>query len=95
MIFYICVGNLPLAHGTDLLSFRPEGPCLGERRVDSYGTPSPYAFHTYSVVGKRIDHLASGLNHTSLVPPDSCGLKLVGIYSRNCPEWVIAEQACY
>eukprot|EP01084_Bolivina_argentea_P116329 206716_1 len=75
------------------IQIRPEGPCLGQRMVDSYGTPSPYHFHTYNVVGKRIDHLACGLNHASLVPPNSSGLKLLGIYSRNCPEWVIAEQA--
>ncbi len=62
--------------------------------MDSYGNPSPYTFQTYSVVGKRVDHLASALRHKSLVSPTSSGLKLLGIYSKNFPDWCISEQVC-
>jgi long-chain acyl-CoA synthetase len=27
--------------------------------------------------------------------PNEDGMRLLGLYSRNRPEWVIAEQACF
>lgn len=45
-----------------------------------------------SEVEERVDNFASGLEEEKLTPPNPDGLKLLALYSRNRPEWVIAEQ---
>lgn len=40
-------------------------------------------------------NFGSGLIHLGLAPPNSDSMKLLGFYSKNRMEWVIAEQACY
>lgn len=47
---------------------------------------------TCSEIEERVDHFASGLEEERLTPPNPDGLKLLALYSRNRPEWVIAEQ---
>lgn len=42
-----------------------------------------------------MDHFASGLEHEGLTPPNPDGMKLLALYARNRPEWVIAEQAAF
>lgn len=41
-----------------------------------------------------MDHFASGLEQEGLTPPNPDGMKLLALYSRNRPEWIIAEQVC-
>eukprot|EP00752_Nemacystus_decipiens_P010605 g9443.t1 len=77
------------------VSVNPDGPCLGRREVDSEGNPTPYIFETYLEVEERIDHFAAGLEQEGLTPPNPDGMKLLALYSRNRPEWVIAEQATF
>lgn len=43
-------------------------------------------------IEERVDHFASGLEQEGLTPPNPDGMKLLALYSRNRPEWVIAEQ---
>lgn len=64
------------------------GICLGWR--SSQG--SPYQWLTYSEVLTRAKNFGSGLLSMGLSPGVH---SMVGIYSRNCPEWVIAEQGLY
>lgn len=45
-------------------------------------------------VEERIDHFAAGLEQERLTPPNPDGMKLLALYSRNRPEWLIAEQVC-
>jgi len=64
------------------------GICLGWRNSPIL----PYQWLTYEEVLLRAQNFGSGLI--------SMGLKtgmhtMVGIYSRNCPEWVICEQGLY
>lgn len=46
-------------------------------------------------IEERIDNFASGLEEEVLTPPNADGMKLLALYSRNRPEWVIAEQAAF
>ncbi|CAM9792230.1 unnamed protein product, partial [Hapterophycus canaliculatus] len=46
-------------------------------------------------VEERVDHFASGLEQEGLTPPNPDGMKLLALYSRNRPEWIIAEQAAF
>ena len=38
--------------------------------------------------------LAAGLLHSRLVEPGPDGHRFVGIYSKNCEEWVLTDLAC-
>jgi len=64
------------------------GPCLGFRKTLFSG----YQWMTYEEVIKRAENFGSGLISMGLSPGVHT---MVGIYSKNCPEWVIAEQGLY
>ena len=64
------------------------GPCLGSRP----SVFSPYSWITYDDVVTRAKNFGSGLLNMGL----SSGVHtMVGVYCRNCPEWIIAEQGLY
>jgi len=64
------------------------GLCLGWRNSPGH----PYQWLTYSEALLRAKNFGSGLLSMGLCPGMN---SMVGIYSRNCPEWVIAEQGLY
>ncbi|XP_044760121.1 long-chain-fatty-acid--CoA ligase 5 isoform X2 [Coccinella septempunctata] len=64
------------------------GPCLGWR--DSYNRP--YQWMTYNEALLRAKNFGSGLVSLGLAPNPQT---IVGIYSVNCPEWILTEQAVY
>ena len=64
----------------------PDKNFLGKRIDNGLGA---YEWETYEQVWVRIKNLASGLNKLGVTS------KNIGIYSRNRPEWLIAEYACY
>jgi len=73
----------------------PQRPCLGYRAIDGDGNASPYIWYSYTQVAERINNLAAGLKHEGLLPPNEDGMKLLAIYMKNRPEWILSEQACY
>ncbi|XP_046419326.1 long-chain-fatty-acid--CoA ligase 5 isoform X1 [Neodiprion pinetum] len=64
------------------------GPCLGWHE----GKNKPYQWLHYNETLLRARNLGSGLIACGLVPGPQT---LIGLYSQNCPEWVLTEQACY
>jgi long-chain acyl-CoA synthetase len=64
-------------------------PFLG-RRVVVNGEAGPYIWETYGQVLKRVEAIGSSMVKLGIQERES-----VGLYSINCPEWVIAEHACY
>lgn len=60
--------------------------CLGWRPDPD----APYQWLTYRDTLSRITNLAAGLKSLGLAKHS-----LVGVYSQNCPEWVIFEHAAY
>lgn len=64
------------------------GPCLGWRD----GPNKPYQWIHYNETLLRARNLGSGLVSCGLTPGPQT---LVGLYSQNCPEWILTEQACY
>ncbi|XP_034946789.1 long-chain-fatty-acid--CoA ligase 1 isoform X2 [Chelonus insularis] len=64
------------------------GPCIGWRD----GPTKPYQWLNYNETLLRAKNLGSGLISCGLIPGTQT---LVGLYSQNCPEWVLTEQACY
>ena len=73
----------------------PLGPCLGFRAVSSSGEATPFIYSSYTEVVARIDAIAAGLDSMNLVTPNDDGLKLLGIYMKNCMEWTLSEHAVY
>ena len=64
------------------------GFCLGWRNTQIL----PYQWLTYNEVLLRAQNFGCGLLNLGLTPGEQTR---VGIYARNCPEWVIAEQGMY
>jgi len=62
------------------------GPCLGWRESRN----KPYQWLHYNEALLRARNLGAGLVHLGLSPKS-----YVGVYSTNCPEWILAEQALY
>lgn len=52
----------------------------------------PYQWLSYNETLLRAKNFGSGLISQGLVPGSNT---FIGIYSQNCPEWVITEQATY
>ncbi|CAK9819906.1 Long-chain-fatty-acid--CoA ligase 1 [Anthophora quadrimaculata] len=64
------------------------GPCLGWRD----GPNKPYQWLHYNEALLRAKNFGSGLVSLGVTPGPHT---LVGLYSQNCPEWILTEQACY
>ena len=71
------------------------GPCLGFRAVSTTGQATPFIYSSYTEVVARVDAIAAGLDTMNLVLPNEDGLKLLGIYMKNCMEWTISEHSIY
>ncbi|KAG8257671.1 hypothetical protein J6590_043950 [Homalodisca vitripennis] len=64
------------------------GKCLGWHD----GPNRPYQWLHYNETLLRARNLGSGLVSLGLAPSPST---YIGIYSQNCPEWVLVEQGAY
>jgi len=64
------------------------GPCLGWRE----GSNKQYTWMRYEEALLRAQNFGSGLVSLGLQAGSNT---LVGIYSQNCPEWVLAEHGLY
>lgn len=64
------------------------GPCLGWRE----GPNKPYQWLNYNEALLRAKNFGSGLVALGLAPSPTT---FVGIYSQNCPEWILTEQGAY
>ncbi len=77
----------------------PLGPCLGFRATSSNsGYATPYVYGSYGECVARIDAVACGLERGGgerLLDRNEDGMLLLGIYMKNCMEWILAEQAVY
>lgn len=68
--------------------FLPEnGKCLGQVNIET----KSIQWLTYGDVLKRSKYLADGLLRLGLEPRKN----LVGIFSKNCPEFTLIEYGCY
>eukprot|EP00898_Chlorokybus_atmophyticus_P000746 jgi/Chlat1/1672/Chrsp127S01906 len=63
-------------------------PCLGWRPTVN-GEPGPYKWMTYKQAYDTALNFASGLRDLGVEPQGR-----VGVYSVNCPQWMLTIQAC-
>jgi len=73
----------------------PLGPCLGFRAISTSGFATPYVYSSYTESIARVDAFAAGLDRLELVQPNDDNLLLLGIYMKNCMEWILAEHGVY
>jgi len=91
-----CAGCLTLyealRRGRDV---NPLGPCLGFRATSTRGLATPFVYSSYVEVVARVDAIAAGLDSLNLVARNDDGMLLLGLYMKNCMEWVLSEHAVY
>jgi long-chain acyl-CoA synthetase len=76
-------------------SLNPLGPCMGFRATSTTGFATPYIYCSYSECLARIDAFAAGLETLNLVERNPDNMLVLGLYMKNCMEWVLAEHAIY
>lgn len=68
----------------------PNNPMLGKRqKLDSKLQSDPYYWLTYKECYDAAIKMGSAMKSLGVNPGDHCG-----IYGSNCPEWIIAMEAC-
>lgn len=72
----------------DSVKRNPNNPMLG-RRQKLESKEGPYSWLTYKEVYDASIKLGSAMRNLGVNPGDRCG-----IYGSNCPEWIIAMEAC-
>ncbi|GAB4820224.1 hypothetical protein N2152v2_007270 [Parachlorella kessleri] len=72
------------------ISKLPDAPYLGHRVIDTQGKAGHYKWMTYREAGEVRSAIGSAMVQLG-VPPGS----MVGLYSVNCPEWVLVDAACH
>lgn len=77
----------------------PNDHYLGHRPINKKGEAGDFVWKTFEEAGKESEAFGSGLVHLNLCPgtddAELNGRGVLGFYSKNRPEWVIAEQGCY
>uniref|UniRef100_A0A5B7AFM9 Long-chain-fatty-acid--CoA ligase n=1 Tax=Davidia involucrata TaxID=16924 RepID=A0A5B7AFM9_DAVIN len=66
----------------------PKNQMLGRRQIID-GKAGPYEWLTYQEVYDATIRIGSAIQSLGVNPGDRCG-----IYGTNCPEWIIAMEAC-
>uniref|UniRef100_A0A452XW33 AMP-dependent synthetase/ligase domain-containing protein n=1 Tax=Aegilops tauschii subsp. strangulata TaxID=200361 RepID=A0A452XW33_AEGTS len=66
----------------------PDNRMLGWRPFKD-GVPGPYLWKSYKEVYEEVLQIGSALQQLGVQPGSR-----VGIYGSNCPQWVVAMQAC-
>jgi long-chain acyl-CoA synthetase len=70
--------------------------CLGYRPIDSLNSiPGQFLFRTYAEIYRSVRYMASGMVKESLLNPNSENLLTLGIFLKNSPTWIVAENAAY
>uniref|UniRef100_A0A2P2M475 Long chain acyl-CoA synthetase 2 isoform X2 n=1 Tax=Rhizophora mucronata TaxID=61149 RepID=A0A2P2M475_RHIMU len=73
---------------SDTAQKNPNNRMLGRRQVTD-SKAGPYAWLTYGEVYDSAMRIGSAMRSRGVNPGDRCG-----IYGSNCPEWIIAMEAC-
>ncbi|KAF1870159.1 hypothetical protein Lal_00017740 [Lupinus albus] len=73
----------------DTVKRNPSNPMLGWRQKTDSKVVGPYVWLTYEEVYDAAIQMGSAMRSLGLNPGDRCG-----IYGSNCPEWIIAMEAC-
>ena len=91
---YICRSDLLCAShsGTAQRGVTTAGDadCLGHRPIVD-GVAQAFVWQSYNTVNERALAFGSGLVNLGLIPVID-NMRMVALYLKNCPDWVICEQ---
>ncbi|KAF0714139.1 Aste57867_4026 [Aphanomyces stellatus] len=73
----------------------PNGPFLGRRPIDAAGHAGPYVWESYGDAYTRIQNFSSGLQHEKMIETNADGHRIVCIFMKNRPEYVLAQYAAF
>ncbi|KDO34847.1 hypothetical protein SPRG_00908 [Saprolegnia parasitica CBS 223.65] len=73
----------------------PDANFLGHRPLDANGEAGAYVWASYATVYARVQAFASGLLHEQLLAPTPDGLRVLCVYMKNCPNWIVAEYGAF
>ena len=76
-------------------AINPMGSCMGFRATSTSGVATPFIYASYTECLARINVLAAGLEVLELLRPNEDNLACLGLYTKNCMEFVLAEHAAY
>lgn len=76
------------------LKINSKNTYLGTRTLNPDNTFGNYIWLTYEEVNIRAERLGWGFKDLGLGHKDNEGNAFLGIYSKNCAEWVITDLAC-
>ncbi|KAH9101957.1 hypothetical protein LEN26_015612 [Aphanomyces euteiches] len=68
----------------------PKHPFLGHRPVVN-GVVGDFVWQSYEEAYERIQNFAAGIQHEKMMEPTSDGQRLLCLYMKNRPEWLIAQ----
>ncbi|KAE8698809.1 Long chain acyl-CoA synthetase 5 [Hibiscus syriacus] len=74
---------------SDSVKRNPTNRMLGRRQTTDSKQAGPYVWITYQEAYDAALRIGSALRNQGVNPGDRCG-----IYGSNCPEWIIAMEAC-
>ncbi|KAL3614155.1 eukaryotic long-chain fatty acid CoA synthetase (LC-FACS) [Castilleja foliolosa] len=80
--------NSPWDFFSESLKKNSDNPMLGRRQIKD-GKAGAYSWLTYQQVHDATLKIGSAIRRRSVNPGDKCG-----IYGANCPEWIMAMEAC-
>ncbi|OQS06607.1 long-chain-fatty-acid-CoA ligase, partial [Thraustotheca clavata] len=73
----------------------PKRNFLGHREIDSNGKAGKFVWESYEQGYARIQNIAAGLMHEKMLERTSTGHRMLCIYMKNRPEWVLAQYAAF
>ena len=76
-------------------AMNPMGSCMGFRATSITGIATPFIYSSYTECLARINVLAAGLDALELLRPNEDNLACLGLYTKNCMEFILAEHAAY
>ena len=76
-------------------AINPMGSCMGFRATSTTGIATPFIYASYTECLARINVLAAGMDALEILRPNEDGFACLGLYTKNCMEFVLAEHAAY
>ncbi|KAK8799732.1 hypothetical protein WA158_006280 [Blastocystis sp. Blastoise] len=76
------------------LKISADEPCYGYRQKNEKGECGDYFWYTYEEIFEKVKNYGAGIISLNLAP-EKFGYKSIGVYCKNCIEWVLTEQACH
>lgn len=69
----------------------PKANCIGSR--EEGGKEGQYVFKCYQEVKDAAVQIGHGILAYKMAPMQDTGLRIIGVYGKNCEDWVLSDLA--